>query len=47
MDRFHIERVAEHELDSLIFAEISDPVPGKHAFDANDQIISVIGDQFQ
>jgi hypothetical protein len=44
---FHVEGMAEHKLDAVIRTEIGDPVPGEHAFDAGDQIILVVGNQFE
>ncbi len=38
---------SEYELDAVISAEIGDPVPGEHAFDADDQIILVLIDHLQ
>jgi hypothetical protein len=39
--------MAEYELDVLVRAEISDPVPGEHAFDADNQVISIIGNHLE
>ena len=36
----HVERVAENELDAFVPTKIGEPVPGKHAFDANDQVVA-------
>jgi hypothetical protein len=41
VDGFHIERVAQNEANLVFPAKISDPVPGEHAFNADDQIIPV------
>ena len=37
---FHVQGVAEHELDVLIQAKIRQPVPGEHAFGADDQVFA-------
>ena len=44
MDRFHVQRVTEHESDAEFLAQIGDPVPAEHAFDRDDQVLSVGGD---
>jgi hypothetical protein len=46
-DRFHVQGMAKYELNPVVFTEVGDPVPGEHAFDTDDQVILVIGDQFQ
>ncbi len=38
MDRFHVQRVTEDELDLVIRAEICDPVPGEYALDPNHDV---------
>jgi hypothetical protein len=35
--------MAEYELDVLVRAEIGDPVPGENSFDADNRVISIIG----
>jgi len=37
----HVECMPQDECDAPFPAQVSDPVPGKHALDANDQIILV------
>jgi len=37
VDRLHVERVAEDELDPFLPAPVGDPVPGKHALRPDDQ----------
>jgi hypothetical protein len=41
MDGLHVERVAEDERDALPPAEVRQPVPGEHALDGDDEIVSV------
>jgi hypothetical protein len=43
VDRFHVQRVAEHEGDVELLAQIGDPVPAEHALDRDDQVLSVGG----
>jgi hypothetical protein len=40
MDRFHIEGMAENEGDVLTGTEVGDPVPGKHAFDSDHDVLA-------
>jgi hypothetical protein len=40
VDGLHVEGVAEHERDLVLSTEVGDPVPGKHAFDADDEPIA-------
>ncbi len=40
MDRFHVEGMAENEGNVLLDTEISDPVPGEHAFDSNHDVLT-------
>ena len=47
VDGFHVEGMAEDEFDTLISAQISDPVPGESAFDGDDEIVSVHFYSFQ
>src|SRR6185437_10942488 len=44
VDGFHGEGVAEDEGDFFAFAEVGEPVPGEHAFAADDDSVSVGGD---
>jgi hypothetical protein len=37
VNRFHVERMAEREPDRVILAQIGEPVPGEHAFAADDE----------
>jgi len=41
MDGFHVQGMSQNERDFLLVAKIGNPVPGKHAFDANDDIVKV------
>lgn len=47
VDRLHIQRMAEHELDLLGGTEIGEPVPAEDAFHADDQVRSIWGDRLQ
>ena len=40
-----LQGMAEYKGDIMIGTEISDPVPGEHAFDADDQVGLVRGDE--
>jgi hypothetical protein len=40
-NRLHIEGMAQDEGNPLVGAEVGQPVPGKDAFDAHDQIFPV------
>ena len=40
MNRFHVEGVVENEGDVLLDTEISDPVPGEHAFDCDHDVLT-------
>jgi hypothetical protein len=40
VDGFHVQRVAEHEVDVLFVAEVGEPVPGEHALDADDESVT-------
>jgi hypothetical protein len=35
VDRFHVQRVAQHELDADLAAQVCDPVPAEHAFNGD------------
>ena len=39
--------MAQYKGDAVLMTQISDPVPGEHAFDANDQVIAIISNQFE
>jgi hypothetical protein len=41
MDGFHVQGVAQDKWDHVLTAKIGDPVPGKHAFDADNDIFKV------
>jgi len=41
MDCFHVQGVSQNERDFMLAAKIGNPVPGKHAFNANDDIFKV------
>lgn len=41
MDGFHVESVPQDELDALVDAEVSDPVPAEETLDGNDQVLAV------
>ena len=41
MDGFHVQSMSESEGDGTVATEIGDPVPGKDAFDADDDIGSI------
>jgi len=41
MDGFHIEGMAEDEGEPVLSTKISEPVPGKHALDGDDEVISI------
>jgi len=41
MDSFHVQSVAECKRDGTVATEIGDPVSGKDAFDADDDIGSI------
>jgi hypothetical protein len=47
VDRLHVQRVAEHEHDAFLGAEISDPVPGEHALAGDDQAGAVGRQRFE
>jgi len=40
MDGFHVEGMAEDKLDTFLATEIGEPVPGKHAFHADYQVVA-------
>jgi len=40
MDCFHVEGMAENEGDVFLDTEISDPVPGEHAFDSDHDVLA-------
>jgi hypothetical protein len=41
MDGFHVQGVPQNEWDFVLVAKIGNPVPGKHAFNADDDIFKV------
>jgi hypothetical protein len=41
MDGFHVEGMTQDKGDAVVFAEISDPVPGEHAFDSDNDVFQV------
>ena len=41
VDRSHVERMAEHELDPLSLAEIREPVPGEDAFHRDTESVAI------
>jgi hypothetical protein len=47
VNRFHRQRVPEHEGDLLGGTHIGEPVPGEHAFGRDDQILSVWPDDLE
>jgi len=47
VDGPHVEGVAEDEVDIFFVAEVSDPIPGEHAFDGNDDVFAVWFDSFE
>jgi len=46
MDRFHVQRVSEDEINAQVLTEIGHPVPAMHAFDADDHLAEVGLEQF-
>jgi len=47
VDGSHVESVAEDEGNIFFIAEVSEPVPGEHAFDGNDDVVSVRSNGFE
>jgi hypothetical protein len=43
----HVERVAEHESNLLLRAQIREPVPGKDALAGDDEALAVRGDRLE
>ena len=43
---FHVQGMAEREFNVVVCAEIGNPVPGEHALGTDNQIILIIGYQF-
>jgi hypothetical protein len=41
VDGLHVEGMTEDELDPLPSAEIGEPVPGEHALDGDDEVVTV------
>jgi hypothetical protein len=47
MDRFHIESMTEDKRNTLFSTEVCKPVPSKHAFGSEDDLIAVGGNGFE
>jgi hypothetical protein len=47
MDGLHIEGMTEDELDLLVAAKVSNPIPGEDALDADDEVVTVGFDRRQ
>jgi hypothetical protein len=41
MDGFHIQGMAENEVNTCIIAEVGNPVPTVHAFNTNNDIAEI------
>jgi hypothetical protein len=41
MNGFHVKSVAEDKGNLFFPAKVSNPIPGEHTFNANDQVIQV------
>jgi hypothetical protein len=41
MDGFHVQGMSQNEWDIVLVAKIGNPVPGKHAFNAYDDVFKV------
>jgi hypothetical protein len=41
MDGFHVKGMAQDEANLAFPAQVSNPVPGEHAFNANHQVIQI------
>ncbi len=41
VDRFHVQRVTQHELDVDLMAKVRDPVPGENALHRQDHVAAV------
>ena len=44
MDGLHVEGMTEDKRDPMVSTEVSKPVPGKHAFGRQNDLIAVGGD---
>jgi hypothetical protein len=47
MDGLHVQRVAEHEGDSLARTQVGEPVPGEDALDPDHEVFAVRGHRLQ
>ena len=47
VDSFHVQRVPQHEGNVLAAAEIGQPVPCEHAFDADDKFFAIEADRVE
>jgi hypothetical protein len=47
MDGFHVEGMTEDEGDAFVGTEVGEPVPGEHAFDGDDETLSIRGNGFE
>ena len=47
MDRFHIEGMTENELYAVFLAKVCHPVPAMHAFNADDNLSWIWGNEFE
>ena len=47
VDGFHVEGVSQDEGDIFFCTEISDPIPGEHAFHGDDDIFSIGRNDFE
>jgi hypothetical protein len=41
MDRLHVQGMAEDERDAFVRTQVGQPVPGEHAFDRDDETLSI------
>ena len=47
VDGLHEQRVAEHEANPLLRAQIGEPIPGEDAFAGDHEILAVGGDDLE
>jgi hypothetical protein len=47
MNRLHVEGMAQNERNAFLGAEVRQPLPGKEAFDADDEILAVGSERFE
>ena len=47
MDGLHVESVTEDEGDVFFSTEVSEPIPGEHAFDGDDDVFAVWFDSLE